>query len=226
MQIPNNAFAVGIVTAEALKTRQRKEREQYSEALGLRIHRAISWLNRAEQCDDLDGRYVFLWISFNAAYSNELAGIAITESEQFRSFLTRLVELDGQHKLYNATWQKYTSAIRVLLDNKYVYQPFWNHHNCLPGFDDWQTRFKASKQAANIALANNNTAAVLGIIFNRLYTLRNQIVHGGSTWNSSANRNQLRDATAVLGDLVPSLIEIMMDNKSAHWGEACYPVVK
>ena len=72
---------------------------------------------------------------------------------------------------------------------------------------------------------NKDTSAVLGIIFNRLYTLRNQIIHGGATWNSSANRNQLRDATAILGDLVPALIEIMMDNKDVHWGEACYPVI-
>lgn len=226
MDLPENASTPKPVNAGSLKARQRQEREHYSEDLGLRIHRAISWLNRAEQCDDLDGRFVFLWISFNAAYSNELAGISIAESEQFRGFLSKLVELDTQQKLYNTTWQKYTSAIRVLLDNQYVYQPFWNHHNRIAGFDDWEKHFKANKQAANIALANKDTAAVLGIIFNRLYTLRNQIVHGGATWNSSANRSQLRDATAILGDLVPSLIEIMMDNKDAHWGEACYPVVE
>ncbi len=26
------------------------------------------------------------------------------------------------------------------------------------------------------------------------------------------------------GDLVPAIIEIMMDNAQEHWGEACYPV--
>lgn len=225
MQLANNPSAVGAVPAATLKTRQRQEREHYSEALGLRIHRAISWLGRAEQCDDLDGRFVFLWISFNAAYSNELAGISIAESEQFRGFLSKLVTLDAQQRLYSITWQKYTTAIRVLLDNQYVYQPFRNHHNRIAGFSDWAARFKASKQTANIALANKDTATVLGVIFSRLYTLRNQIMHGGATWSSSANRNQLRDATAILGDLVPVLIEIMMDNKDAHWGEACYPVV-
>ena len=225
MEFPNNVSVLGAETANNLKIRQRNERDQYSEALSLRIHRAISWLTRAEQCSDTDGRFVFLWISFNAAYSNELGGISIAESEQFRHFLSKLVELDTQQKLYDITWKKYTSAIRVLLDNQYVYQPFWNHHNCIAGFSEWEKHFKASKQAANIALANKDTSAVLGIIFNRLYTLRNQIIHGGATWNSSANRNQLRDATAILGDLVPALIEIMMDNKDVHWGEACYPVI-
>lgn len=223
MELSGN-FAVRL-DADRLKARQRNERDTYGEALSLRIHRAISWLARAEQCEDLDGRFVFLWISFNAAYSNDLSSISMAESEQFGGFIKKLVELDAQQKLYDITWQKYTSAIRVLLDNKYVYQPFWNHHNRISGFEGWENNFKASKQAANAALARKDTGTVLGIIFNRLYTLRNQIIHGGATYNSSANRNQLRDATAILGDLVPVLIEIMMDNSNAHWGEACYPVV-
>jgi len=44
-------------TYTELKNRQRQERESYSEYLGLRVHRALSWLNRAEQCvDDADGQ--------------------------------------------------------------------------------------------------------------------------------------------------------------------------
>ena len=35
-----------------LKSRQRKERDNYPLNLGLRVHRTLSWLNRAEQCDD------------------------------------------------------------------------------------------------------------------------------------------------------------------------------
>jgi hypothetical protein len=48
-----------------LKARHRRERERWPEGpLTLRVHRALSWLNRAEQCDDPDGRFVFLWIAF------------------------------------------------------------------------------------------------------------------------------------------------------------------
>lgn len=221
----HNITTVKIKAANELKEQQREKREHFSEALGLRIHRAISWLMRAEQCDDLDGRFIFLWISFNSAYSNDLGTVSIAETEQFQSFLKKLIDLDKENTLYSIIWQKYSSAIRVLLDNKYVYQPFWNHHNQVSGYENWENHFKASKQAASLALGKKDTAKVLGVIFNRLYTLRNQIIHGGATWNSSANRNQLRDATAILGDLVPLLIEIMMDNQDAHWGEACYPVV-
>ena len=209
-----------------LKDRQRKERETHPESAALRIHRALSWLHRAEQCEDLDGRFVFLWIAFNAAYSNDLGNLSISESDVFNSFLKRLMDLDADKKLYRIVWQQYTNAIRVLLDNQYVYQPFWNHHNRVKGYDDWQEGFNRSKKLAHNALAANDTAKVLSIIFSRLYTLRNQLVHGGATFNSSANRDQMRDACSILGEIVPTIIEIMLDNATAHWGDACYPVVR
>lgn len=210
---------------QSLKERQRKERDNHPENSALRIHRALSWLNRAEQCEDLDGRFVFLWIAFNAAYANELGEISMSESELFDNFLKRLIDLDKNKNLYNLVWKQYTSAIRVLLDNHYIYQPFWHYHNGNTGYEDWQERFKLSKQAAHRALAANDTATVLSIVFKRLYTLRNQIIHGGATYNSSANRDQMRDATSILGEVVPNIIEIMLDNANAYWGEACYPVV-
>ena len=36
-----------------------------------------------------------------------------------------------------------------------------------------------------------------GFVFDRLYVLRNQLVHGGSTWNSGINRTQVRDGAAI-----------------------------
>ncbi|MCH8536276.1 MAG: hypothetical protein LAT66_00770 [Alkalimonas sp.] len=212
---------------DALKARQRLERKHYPEALTLRVHRALSWLNRAEQCsDDADGQFIFLWIAFNAAYANETGEIRIAEGKRFSQFLNRLVELDSENKLAAIVWQQYPSAIRVLLNNPYVFQPFWDNQNGVEGAEDWQAQFNRANTAANTSLAQKNTGAALSIVFSRLYTLRNQLIHGGATWNGSVNRHQIRDGNNILGDVVPAVIEIMMDNAAAHWGEACYPVVK
>jgi hypothetical protein len=76
------------------------------------------------------------------------------------------------------------------------------------------------------AMAERATAKILSTLFDRLYVLRNQLVHGGATWNSSVNRDQVRDGTAVLGWLLPVMIDIMMDNPDYDWGKPFYPVVR
>ncbi|MDZ7790347.1 MAG: HEPN domain-containing protein [Xanthomonadales bacterium] len=208
-----------------LKDRQRAERDDWPEHLSLRVHRALSWLNRAELCDDEDGRFIFLWIAFNAAYANEMGEYRLTESRLFGQFLERLANLDDRKRLASVIWDQYSGPIRVLLDQKFVFQPYWDHLNGLESGENWRERFGAANRAALHALSGHRTGDVLGVIFGRLYTLRNQLVHGGATWNSYVNRDQLRDANAIMGELVPIVIEIMMDNAHEHWGEACYPVV-
>jgi hypothetical protein len=191
----------------------------------LRIHRALSWLERAEKSDDADGRFIFLWIAFNAAYANETGEQRVSDGEQYNQFLWRLLERDNEKQIEQIIWQEYTNAIRVLLDNPYVFQPYWNHHNHIPGYENWQTSFNKAKQAAQLALMSKDTAKVINIVFNRLYTLRNQIVHGGATWNSSVNRDQLRDANKILGKIIPVIIDILINNVEQDWGKACYPVI-
>jgi hypothetical protein len=209
-----------------LKQRQREEREAYPTNLGLRVHRALSWLDRAERCDDDDGRFIFLWIAFNAAYANEI-GTKDRDPEQkvYSRFLGKLNDLDKGDVLYELIWTEFPNSIRMLLDNQFVFQPFWDYHNGLIEEEAWTKEFEQAKVTANKALAGHSTGTVLAIILSRMYTLRNQMIHGGATWNSRVNREQLRDCSAFLGKLVPFIIQLMMDNPDTLWGDACYPVV-
>ncbi len=45
---------------QTLKARHRLERDHHPVNLTLRVHRSLSWFQRAEQADDADGRFVFL----------------------------------------------------------------------------------------------------------------------------------------------------------------------
>lgn len=210
----------------ALKARQRQERDGHPTNLALRVHRALSWLKRAEKADDADGRFIFLWIAFNAAYATDIdPQYRLNEQEAFKAFLGKLCELDNKKQLGRLVWQNYPQAIRVLLDNPYVFQSYWDYQRGQITEAQWKERFDAGKHRAAKALGSNDTAAVLGIVFNRLYTLRNQLMHGGATWNSSINRDQMRDCVKVLGDLVPVTISIMLDSPDTLWGDAVYPVV-
>ena len=71
-----------------------------------------------------------------------------------------------------------------------------------------------------------NTLRILITLFDRLYVLRNQLVHGGATWNGTVNRSQVIDGAAVLANLVPVFIDIMMDNPDHDWGKPFYPVIE
>lgn len=78
---------------QVLKQRHRQERETQHSNLRLRVHRALSWLGRAEQAEDLDGRFIFLWIAFNAAYATEIdEQRRLSEQETFMAFLEKLCE--------------------------------------------------------------------------------------------------------------------------------------
>jgi hypothetical protein len=143
----------------------------------------------------------------------------------FRTFFETLIKLDGSSRVHHAVWQRFSQEIRIFLDNPYVFAPFWGHHNGEPGNADWETRLIAAKKAASISIMQMDTVKILTILFDRLYVLRNQIVHGGATWNSAVNRDQLRDGAAILATLLPIFIDLMLDHPEIDWGQPFYPVV-
>ncbi|ELA9321908.1 HEPN domain-containing protein [Vibrio parahaemolyticus] len=210
-----------------LKQRQRNERSDYSSNLGIRVHRALSWLNKAEQCTDDDSKFTFLWIAFNSAYAQEFEQkLVYGEKGLYQEFLDKLVSVDATNKLHNIVWSEYAGTIRLILENEFILQSYWDFQRERISEQDWKNHRSKAKTAASKALGQCNTAVVLSILFSRLYTLRNQIIHGGATFNSSANRKQLRDCTSILEMLIPNIIELMMDNKSVLWGAPVYPFIQ
>ncbi|WP_323037210.1 hypothetical protein [Pararhodobacter sp.] len=216
------------LTFDALKAKQRAIRAGFPETMGLRVHRAISWIGRAEASGaDDDARFIFLWIAFNAAYADEREFQSIPQGERanFLEFFGLLTELDADRRIYKAVWQRFSGPVRLLLENRYVFNPFWQHHNGIDGFEDWEARFRASARSFAQAFQAGDTARVLSFVFDRLYVLRNQLVHGGSTWNGGVNRAQVRDGAAILAFLLPVFVDLMMNNPSKDWGRPFYPVV-
>ena len=213
-----------MLTAAELKDRHRQIRDQESDALRLRIHRALSWLIRSEQeASDPDLRFVLQWIALNAAYAREF-GREETERSRAKAFLDTLVTLDTQKRLHQALFQQFTGPIRTLIDNKFTFEPFWTAIRTHDASNRWEEGFASSKKAAFAAVMQGDTTKVLGIVFDRLYVLRNQLVHGGATWNSQVNRAQVADGIAILGTLVPLVLAIMMEHPQ-DYGDVLYPVV-
>ena len=210
-----------------LKERHREIRDSLPTNQSLRVHRSLSWLQCAEQQDNKDAQFIFLWIAFNASYAHE-----IDNRQQFKerrvlmNFFKLLLDVDHGTLLYDVVWNEFQNSIRVLISNQYVFQKYWDFQNLKISEQEWRDAFEASKVTANRALGRMDTMKVMAIVFDRLYTLRNQLIHGGATWNGSVNREQIRDGVSILGKIVPTIIHLMINNKPRIIGQPCYPVVK
>ncbi len=199
--------------------------------LGLRLHRARSWIERARLvADDADATFIFSWIAFNAAYveKHKVFTEASTERDRFREYFRKILDLDSNHAIQNAVWEEFPGSISFLLENQYVYAPFWFHWNGMKGFSDWESRFNSERSRANNAFLFKEireTEAILAMLFDRLYVLRNQLLHGGATWNGSVNRRQVEDGARIMAFLVPLFLDLMEANPKVDWGSPPYPVV-
>lgn len=160
-----------------LKDKQRKIRENFPTDLALKVHRALSWLQRAElEKTDNDVQFLLLWIGFNAAYTLELEDNHINERERLTIYFERLISHERQDRIYYLIWRKFPFEIKKLLDNRYIFAPFWKYHNGDNYHADWQKKMDGAKYKSDIKLKQEkDTAFVLSVVFDRLYVLRNQL---------------------------------------------------
>lgn len=195
-----------------------------SEAENTRLYRAISWLKSAKINDEnLDLKFISLWIALNACYAVDLNGISSKpEKAKLRDFTTSLVKFD-RTRLYNLFWEKFSGPVRLLIENKFVFEKFWEYNR--GEIDNYEVAFNKSISKALDCLAKQDIEGLMEIVLERLYTLRNSIIHGGSKFGSSLNRPQLEDACKIMQLLVPIIIDIMIENFDHDWGEIAYPVV-
>lgn len=217
-------------THAELKERHREIRDGQPENLRIRVHRAISWIGRAEKAsaeDDPDAAFIFYWIAFNAIYTGEspFRKEHVTERDIYKEFFTTIIRLDRDDLIFNAIWSRYSASIRVILKNKFVFAPYWKYVNNEPGSEAWEYQFDKQNKRILKAIQHQDTRLILSILFDRLYVLRNQTMHGGSTWNSSANRQQIEDGARILGFLLPIFVDLMMNESSIQWQKTYYPVI-
>ncbi|MGQ0286763.1 hypothetical protein ACT2CV_06135 [Pasteurellaceae bacterium 22721_9_1] len=207
------------------KFKQLRETKALSDNFSLRMHRALSWLKKAEKEDDLDMKFISLWIAFNAAYAKELDE-HFGDRVNFNEFLLRICAFDEDKTVYNLVWLKFSQSIRLWINNKFVFQPFWDFHNQKITEKQYLIEEMKERERFLSALEAQKTERILDVMFGRLYTLRNQIIHGGATYQSRVNREQLRDGCNILSLLIPAMLNIMLQHHAEiDWGKPFYPVV-
>ena len=195
--------------------------EQEQPRLAFRTYRAISWYEHATRhnSEDVDAAFIFYWISFNAAYASTTLSDR-PEREGMRIFFEKVILLDKGRDVENAIWMRFSGPIRLISQNELLFQPYLNFLDGKPNSEDWEAKLKGHRDQVSRALERRDTTRLLGHVFGPLYTLRNQLMHGGAKWGSSRNRNTVRDGTAIMSFLIPIFLNLMLDNReNTDWGE-------
>ena len=216
-------------------------------ALKHRLYRSLSWLERADTEDDADARCVFLWIAFNAAYAidRKAEGGQATERQQRRRYFGKVVPLDTENRIHSLAVGGLRDSIRDLVGNPYVFRGFWD---CLTEETfDWKawpkreqfdegvetverllrpepTRGTEAQPGDSTRPTEPDVQETLDVLFDRLYVLRIQLMHGCATQNGSLNRRQVEAGDEVLRAFVPMFLNIMIDNLWEDWGAVSFPV--
>lgn len=213
------------ISSSTLK-RRLSQRSECPEDIRIRLHRSISWLQCAEKnSGDDDVNFITLWIALNACYAMDGVGENLkSERGRFKTFIQTLVGADEEQRIFNLLWDKFSGSIRVMLNNQYVYRGFWDYQR--GDASSWKASFEKSNEEAIKYLSANNVSGVLEILLDRLYILRNQLIHGGSTYKSGLNRKTVKDGCRILEMLIPVIVDIIMINQDKDWGKLLFPVVR
>ena len=213
---------------EAIRTSNQIPADQHNAD---RMRRAGSWLNRSEEATSDGEKFIFLWIAFNAAYGRDVTDSQNqVQRQQFNDFLRKIVERDEQRDIERILWDTYSGPIRIILENKYVYGPFWKWIQGDPESARWPEWFRREGIDVHCKIAERDVHGILKSVFSRLYTLRNQIFHGGATFSEGWGQAQVRDGSRIMAAIVPTVLRIMQNdiNHNPHsdvWGMVSYPRV-
>ncbi|HLV15264.1 MAG TPA: hypothetical protein VKY41_08795 [Xanthomarina sp.] len=221
----NTDHDIQIIKASLLKRKLKAVSDTLDDNNAIRLHRAISWVKCAEeQADNPDLKFITLWIAFNACYAdNDAHEHELSEKKRFRDFIAKLVNYDVEERFFKILWYKFPGPVRLLIDNKYAYKQFWDAQR--GDSIDWESRFKQSQIDSRNYLAHQQVSKLLELVLDRLYTVRNQLIHGGATYQSKLNRSQVKDASQILEFLLPIIIDVMISNGGEDWGIINYPVI-
>ena len=206
-----------------------------------RKRRAKSWIDRSKAAKSDEEKFLFSWIAFNSAYGDEpsdtygnygIEPFRSNEMNRITEFLEKIIKHDELERTRDALLDLQTSnseTLEELLRNQYIFKPFWQAED-----DRWREGFNtANKKALETLRRLKNQEDVLTvskILFERLYLLRNQVLHGCVTFVTGKGRPQLKDGSLIMEAIVPAILNVLeahitKNPESELWGKVAYPRV-
>lgn len=199
------------------------ETEQRYQNWQIRVHRALSWFERAidtDADDQPDGRLLYGWIAFNALYGrwDREAGFPAPDMAAWRDFLKAVLQQDADGRVAECLLRLRESILH-LSENKFVDLRFWQNPE-QPG------NLRRRYHEALSLFVERRWLSLAGLALERVYVVRGQLVHGAATRGSELNRATLRQSRDVLEGLLLPILEVVIDH-ACHddWPPLCYPPI-
>ncbi len=195
----------------------------------IRIHRSISWIKAAEESSQkIDFQFISLWIAFNCCYTetNNTSlekGEITREKKNYKDFIQTIDTLNQKGDYFSFLWLRFSNEIKSVIHNKFLYQGYWNAINEQEEFSD-EIIDKYFDRATSY-LEKKDAVKLLGMVLDNLYVLRNQLIHGNSTYGSKVNRLQIKHGITILQHLNTINLETMIAHPNHQWGAIKYPVI-
>lgn len=191
----------------------------------VRFHRACSWLQRAEQAskDDLDLSFLSQWIAFNALYAqwNHQVNEPLADNVCWKQALERMLKLDKGSHIIDALMEN-KPLVMSIFEDEFLSRYFWQEP-C----DKRASKSKKTMYDARTWFIQGNWLMILDRLFERIYFLRCQLVHGASTFNGSLNRIAIRRCTQAMDHLLRAFLLVWINyGSSENWGDMCYPPLR
>ena len=208
-----------------------------------RFERALSWLKRSENegiRSDHDVQFILLWVALDSLFGREtdilpqenFSAPGETVRVRIPDSVAALLDEDSAGMIWLECYRQ-REVIANVLKNPYIYNPFWraiaesrDDLTDAPKIADSRQRFAAENSRVFLLLKENSDSArreIVRIVFKRLGTLRNQLMHGASGHNEDLNRTQVEDGHRLLSALVPRVLRVMMESPGVSRGVVAYP---
>ena len=200
--------------------RNKKFKEKHQ--LLLRLQRAISWLDIAQQVEkgiegeerNLSARFIFFWIGFNALYEKKYE--FFDKKPEHMNLIEEYfddIDEDAKSRIYDVIRKRNNlGIIKNLTKNRFVWPEFWK--KIRQGCQRDEIRKMWEKELLP-EIKKENTIEILHCVFGCLCVLRNQVIHGGSTFDSIVGRKQLHHGIKIMGFLLPVFIDIEESDKTS-----------
>ena len=195
-------------------------KENYSDN-AIRMHRAISWLYACEKNNSDDLSFLSGWIGFNSCYSVPPENAGETENTRMGRFLQEVIDQDEHRLIASYVFDEQIGLIDSLMNIQYLFKQFWISVHVQE--EGWDAEYDVQHERMLIDRDQRDTLSHCNSILQRVYVLRNQVIHGGATFESSLNREQMKICSQFMHGLLLRIINVMMRKPHYDWGSTNYP---